>query len=127
MNAPAEKLFHFLSNMNNLKELMPAQVEQWQSTEKDCSFRVSGLTSVSLRLADSKPFSEIIYAEGGKMPFSFGMNLYLKPHEDSTGQTWLQLVFRADLNPMMKMMVEKPLSNFVNMLASAATGLAGKV
>ena len=42
----AEHIFNFLSNFNNFEKLMPEQVTNWQSTEEECSFTISGMASL---------------------------------------------------------------------------------
>jgi carbon monoxide dehydrogenase subunit G len=121
-----EALFHFLSDMNNLQTLMPSQVTDWKSNAMECSFKVTGLTGIALKIKSTEPFSLIRYSETGKMPFAFELKAHFKPHETDNSKTWTSLSFEADLNPMLKMMVEKPLTNFINLLASRLPDLAGK-
>jgi len=121
-----EVLFHFLSDMNNLQTLMPSQVTDWKSNNTECSFKVTGLTGIALKIKSTEPFSLIRYSETGKMPFAFELKAHFKPHETDPSKTWTSLSFEADLNPMLKMMVEKPLTNFINLLASRLPELANK-
>ena len=126
VDKPQEALFHFLSDMNNLQSLMPSQVTDWKSNETECSFKVTGLTGIALKIKASEPFSLIRYSETGKMPFAFELKAHFKPNETDPSKTWASLSFEADLNPMLKMMVEKPLTNFINLLASRLPDLASK-
>ena len=126
VDKPQQALFTFLSDMNNLKALMPTQVTDWKSNETECSFKVTGLTGIALRIKDTQPYSLIRYAETGKMPFAFELRAHFKPHETDGSKTWASISFEAEMNPMLKMMVEKPLTNFINMLASKFPDLASK-
>jgi len=112
----AEKLFTYLSNFNNFKSLMPPQVTNWTSTEDECSFVINGMATIGMRIVEKAPHSKIRINSNGKVPFDFTLNVIL--NESSPNKTIGQLVFEAELNPMLKMMVEKPLTNFFNMLAS---------
>jgi len=94
---------------------MPPQVVDWQSTESDCSFKISGMASIGMKIVEKIPNSQIKISSNGKVPFNFTLNVLLT--EITPAQTSGQLIFEADINPMMKMMVEKPLRNFFNMLA----------
>ena len=94
---------------------MPPQVVDWQSTENDCVFKISGLATIGMKIVEKIPNSLIKISSNGKVPFEFTLNVNLS--ETSPTQTTGQLIFEADLNPMMKMMVEKPLRNFFNILA----------
>ncbi|MFI5164635.1 MAG: SRPBCC family protein [Bacteroidia bacterium] len=116
VNKPAAEVFSFLTNFNNFQKLMPPQVVDWQSTENDCSFKISGLATIGMKIVEKIPNSLIKISSNGKVPFEFTLNVNLT--ETSPTQTTGQLIFEADLNPMMKMMVEKPLRNFFNILAA---------
>ena len=54
----------------------------------------------------------------GKVPFTFDLDINLK--EEADNQTEVSMIFNGDINPFMKMMVEKPLRNFFNFLVTKA-------
>ena len=117
INKPAAEVFAFLSDFNNFQKLMPPQVVDWQSTADDCSFKISGMATIGMKIVEKSPNTNIkIVSNGGKVPFAFTLNVNLT--EVSPTQTSGQLIFEADINPMMGMMVEKPLRNFFNLLAA---------
>lgn len=113
---PASEVFSFLSNFNNFQKLMPEQVTNWKSTEDECSFTISGMASIGMKIIEKTPNSLIRVASNGKVPFDFTLNILLT--ENAPSQTTSQLIFQSDINPMMAMMVEKPLTKFFNLLAS---------
>jgi hypothetical protein len=111
----AEKIFTYLSDFNNFEKLMPSQVTNWTSTTEECSFTINGMATIGMKIIDKAPFSKITISSHGKVPFEFKLFVLLteKDPNNCTGQ----LTFESDMNPMIKMMVEKPLGNFFNMLA----------
>lgn len=111
----AENVFNFLSNFNNFQKLMPHQVTEWTSTESECSFNLNGMATIGMKIMEKNPNTHIKITSNGKVPFDFLLHVLLTA--DSPTQTTGQLVFEAELNPMIKMMVEKPLTNFFNILA----------
>lgn len=115
INKPAAELFAFLSNFNNFQKLMPPQVVDWQSTEDECSFKITGMATIGMKIVERTPNTQLKIVSHGKVPFAFTLTANLT--EAGPTQTIGQLIFEADLNPMMKMMVEKPLRNFFNLLA----------
>lgn len=116
VNYSSEKLFAFLSNFNNFQKLMPEQVTNWKSTDDECSFTISGMASLGMKIVEKIPHSQIkIASYGGKIPFSFNLDVLIT--EAGENKSNGQLVFTSDMNPMIKMMVEKPLGNFFNLLA----------
>jgi len=115
INATDEVVFSFLGNLNNFSELVPEQVENWKSDQDSCSFRVSGMADIGLRIMERVPHQKIVVSSDGKSPVNFTMLLnILKEDEVSCN---FQIVFLADLNSFMAMMATKPLTNFVNVLA----------
>lgn len=115
INQSAEKIFTFLSDFNNFQKLMPEQVTNWSSTQDECTFTINGMATIGMKIIEKTPHSLIKISSNGKVPFNF----FLYAHITANGENKCigQLVFEADLNPMLKMMVEKPLGNFFNMLA----------
>lgn len=115
INASAEKLFAFLTDMNNYQQLFPEEkIENWESDTEKCAFRIKGMTDIGLKKVASTPNSLIYMDSFGKVPFKFTLNIYLS--EQAENKTLAYSVFDGEINPFMKMMVEKPLTNFFNML-----------
>lgn len=116
INNSAENVFNYLSDFNNFGKLMPQQVTNWQSTTDECSFTINGMATIGMKIIEKTPNSKISISSHGKVPFEFKLFILIteKDAQNCTGQ----LVFESELNPMIKMMVEKPLGNFFNMLAA---------
>lgn len=115
INNSAEKIFNHLSDFNNFSQLMPPQVTNWQSTADECSFTLNGMATIGMKIVEKTPNTKISISSHGKVPFEFKL-LVLLTEKDASNCVG-QLTFESDLNPMLKMMVEKPLGNFFNMLA----------
>lgn len=112
---PAEKIFTFLSDFNNFQSLMPAQVTNWTSTSETCSFTINNMATVGMRIVSKEPFSKIhISSDGGKVPFSFTLDVVITPTGDSSCIG--QLLFNADIPMFIRPMVVGPLTNFFNLL-----------
>ena len=109
-----ESIYNFLSNFNNFGKLMPEQIINWHSTDDTCSFTIKGLTDLSMKIKEKLPFEQIIIESDGKVPFTFKLKWLF--NEPEVNKTQTQLIFLADLNPMLNIMVSKPLQNFVNIL-----------
>lgn len=112
-NLNAEQLYNNLSNLNNLKKIMPPQIEDFESDTNNCSFKMKGMPKLKLFLAEKTPFSKIkLSATDG--PVSFSLNCFIT---DCGAKCQARLEVDAELNMMMKMMVEKPITNFLNVLS----------
>lgn len=114
VNKSAKEVFEFLSDFNNYQRLMPDQVTDWKSTTDTCSFTIKGMASLGMKMKEKIPNTSIVIEKDGKAPFDFFLKCRL---EDKQQQCEAQLAFDADLNPMLKMMATKPLTNFLNLLA----------
>ena len=115
-----EELFNFLSDFNNFGHLMPEQISDWKSTRDECSFTIKGMASLGMHIKERTPHSSIVIEDSGKSPFRFLLRCSIVPAEsDSTAnKSMVQLVFDADLNPMLQMMASRPLTNFLNLLVN---------
>jgi len=114
VNRSAEDFFIKIGDLNNLKEIMPSSIKDFRSTETTCSFKMKGMPALNLALKEKKPFSKIsLTANGSQVPFS--LDCFITKKGD---KCQARLEINAELNMMMKMMVEKPLNQFLNVLAS---------
>ena len=114
INKSAAEVFAFLSDFNNFKSLMPDQVVDWQSTPDECTFTIKGMATLGMKMIEKNPDTLIKITSNGKVPFNFFLSCHI---EDAGKDSKVMLAFDADLNPMMKMMAVKPLTNFLNLLA----------
>ena len=113
VNHSPEKLSGFLTNLNNFKELLPPQIKNWQSTETWCSFDIEGTASLGFQIIEQTQ-EKIKYENYGKSPFPFFLTINLG--KISEGETRVGMKFEASLNPMMKMMIQKPIVNLLNLM-----------
>ncbi len=111
----AEQVFQFLSDFNNIGKLMPEQVEQFTTEGDTCKFTIKGMATLGLKYEQKTPNSEVVMVKHEKAPFDLKLICKI---EEQGAQSALQLFFDADLNPFLKMMAEKPLTNFLNLLVS---------
>jgi carbon monoxide dehydrogenase subunit G len=110
-----KEIYNFLSDFKNFGHLMPEQIADWQSTSDECSFTIKGMASLGMKMVEKTPNSFIKIVRNGKAPFDFILNVNI---EDKGADCTVQLAFDADLSPMLKMMASKPLTNFLNLLAT---------
>ena len=116
INSSAEKIFNFLSDFTNFSLLVPDKVENWKATKEKCSFKVTGLTDFGMEISNKTPFTSIVIINDKDIssPFPFTFNWEFDSINDS--KTKVRSFFNLDINPMMSMMVKKPLQNFMDVL-----------
>lgn len=115
INKPPEKVFDFLSDMNNLKKLMPEQVVNWKSNKDSCTFTIKEMADLSLKIIERAPYKKILMESGDKAPLKFIMETEISKINEN--QSCGRIILNAELNTMMEMLAKNPLQNFVNMLA----------
>jgi hypothetical protein len=77
---------------------MPSSIKNFESTETTCSFKMKGMPSLNLELAEKTPFSKIsLTAKGSQVPFSLDCFITEKGN-----QCHARLEINAELNMMMK-------------------------
>lgn len=114
INSSVSEVYNFLFDLNNLEKLMPTEkISDWKSTDEQCSFQIKGLSKIGMKRADGETNSVINLVSEGKNPFDFTLDIHLG--EDGS-KTSAQIKFDGKMNPFLKAMVEKPLTNFFNML-----------
>ena len=114
INRSAENFFIKIGDLNNLKEIMPSSIKDFESTVTTCSFKMKGMPALNLELVDKTPFSKIsLIAKGSQVPFSLDCFI-----SEKGNQCQARLEINAELNMIMKTMLEKPLTQFLDALAN---------
>ena len=109
------EVFEFLKDLRNLHELLPQdKVSEFQADENQCSFKVMGAYTIGLEHYSEDAPSNLVLKSKDGAPFSFDLDIKIDELND---QSKVHLVSQADINPFMKMMVEKPLRNLFNYIA----------
>lgn len=104
--APVERVYSFLENCHNHKQLQPDTVDNWTSTYDEATFTIQNMATFSLKIDKRIPYSEIVLLSIGKTPFDVSLTWKLVPHEKGTEAV---LTISAELNMMMKMLASAPL------------------
>jgi hypothetical protein len=114
VNKSDEAIYSFMSNFNNFQKIMPEQVTNWESNENECKFTIAGMATLGMKITEKRPYEYIKVDKNETAPFDFTLECYIKKQSDTASE--VMLAFNADLNPMLKIMATKPLTNFLNLL-----------
>ncbi|MBP9177173.1 MAG: hypothetical protein KBF67_06695, partial [Flavobacteriales bacterium] len=102
----AQDLYTFLQDMNNFQQLLPQdRISEWKSDGSSCSFKVQGAATIGLQLDGGTEPNLVKMKATERSPFPFTLDVHLN-EQDGTTEAWQ--VFNGDINPFIKMMVEKP-------------------
>ena len=111
----AQELFNFLADFKNFEQLMPEEVQKFEADETSFVFGIKGMPDVRLiKKSESEPTQIILEGASSKLP----VELIADISEQGDGQCEVKLTFKGDFNPMIKMMVQKPLKKFIETLTS---------
>jgi carbon monoxide dehydrogenase subunit G len=115
INNTQKEVFEFLGDLNNFKLLLPQdKISNWKSDLKSCSFKVNGMATISLILASSEPNKNHHIVSGEESPFPFTLDIAVEENgENSVAYN----KFVGEINPFLRLMVEKPLTNLFNYIA----------
>ena len=109
----AEEVFTFFTDLKNFKEIMPENIQKFEVDGESFIFGLPGMPEIRLILKEKTEFSNItLGAASSKLPFTLAADI----NEISENKTEVKLDFVGDFNPMMAMMIKKPLTKFVDTL-----------
>ena len=109
-------LFEFLLDFKNIEKILPAEkIADFMVLENACSFTIKGMATLSIQIAETKPFEYIVFTSNGLGKFNFSIKVFFIGEAVNKGQCRIDLF--GDLNPFIKAMAEKPLSALINSMS----------
>jgi len=115
VNAPREEVFKYVSDLNNFKDLLPMdKISDWESREDFCSFKIQGTATIDLHKEKAEVPSLLQLRGGEKAPFPINMEIFF---DEADAVTEVYQEVTAEVNPFLKMMVQKPLTNLFDFIA----------
>jgi len=115
INATAEEVFNYLSNAENIGNLLPKDgVKDFKGEQTQCSFKVQGGITISLIQTELVANDQIKMKSGEKSPFPFELTIHLQQREGSTEG---YIAFDGEVNAFLSMMVKTPLTNLFNYMS----------
>lgn len=110
----AKNFFNTFGNLNNLKEIMPSEIEGFESTEMTCTLKMQGLPKLTLEISEKIEFSKIsLSSKESKLPLTLDCFIVEKG-----AFCIVRIEINIEVNIMMKMMIKKPINQFLDILAS---------
>lgn len=110
----AEEVFTFFIDLHNFKKIMPDNIQKFEVDGNSFLFGLPGMPEIRLVLTKKTEFSNItLGAASSKLPFTLAADISVLSEKN----TEVTLNFEGDFNPMMTMMIKKPLTKFVETLS----------
>ena len=113
VNKSSKELFNFFTKLENYEQLMPENIQKFEVEGESFIFCLKGMPEIRLIMKEKIEFSNVtLGAASSKLPFTLASDI----EEISENQSSVTLKFNGEFNPMMAMMVKKPLTNFIEAL-----------
>ena len=114
-----DSLFDFMGDFHNFKHLLPEdKIDNFECTSEQRSFSIKGLTALTIKIKDKQPKSVITFETSGLAKFVFTLHIHLLQNQTTNVQ------LEGDMNPFIKVMAEKPLTELINTMASKLSNLS---
>ncbi|WP_456421137.1 SRPBCC family protein [Lutibacter sp.] len=120
INKSQKEFFEFLSDLENFRQLMPENTEKFEVDGESFIFSLKGMPEIRLVVKEKQEFDKIILGAASSK-LNFTLITLINKISDNSCET--QLLFEGDFNPMMAMMVKKPLQKFIDTLSEKAENL----
>ncbi len=112
VNKSAKELVEMLSTPEGYKELMPDSLQSFEVRDQGFKFSLKGMPEIALVIQEVTENQVTLKSASSSLDFALkGMM-----NQIGDNQTEVQLLFEGKFNPFIKMMVEKPLKNFIDAL-----------
>jgi carbon monoxide dehydrogenase subunit G len=111
----SEELYNFVTDIRNFEQFVPeGTINNWHAEKESCSFSVSMLGNVSFRLSEKEMYNKVVFKGDAlkKNDFTLTLNIY----NDHSNSAKVDVLLNADLNPMLRMIAEKPIKQFLESL-----------
>ena len=109
----SKEAYNFFMTLENFELLMPSSTEKFEVDGDSFLFGLKGMPEIRLVLENCIEYSKVsLGAASSKLSFSLNAHLF----EISENSCEVQLLFEGDFNPMMAMMVKRPLTSFIDTL-----------
>ncbi len=117
LSCTSKEAFDFVTDIRNFEQFIPdGSINNWQSGKETCSFSVSMIGTISVRILKKEPFNKVIFDGDAlkKNDFTLILHISERPHHNAE----VKVLLEAELNPVLKMMANKPINQFLEMLIS---------
>jgi len=100
----------FCITTKNLKDYLPQEVQEFESSTDNCSFKIEQLPKMSLQITEKHAYEKIKF-ESNESQIPFHMYCYIEKNDDNSSNVVIEI--NMEVNFMMKMLVQKPINIFL--------------
>lgn len=121
VNKSIPELMEMLKKSENYEQLMPEGLQKFEAREDGFKFSLKGMPEIALKIGEITEEKSVLTSASSSLEFA--LTSIFNALEDQ--KTEVQMQFEGKFNPFIKMMVEKPLKNFINSLTDKIEELYG--
>lgn len=121
-----DEIFRVISDLNNIekfKNRIPDQISDLKFDADSCQFSVNPVGEMGIRIIEREPNKTVKFSADKSM---IGFNLWIQTKQVAPDDTRIKVTIKADLNPIIKPMVEGILGKAVNKMAEMLASLPYK-
>ena len=108
------KIFDFISNFNNFRDLLPPdRVSNWESSGDRCSFSVDPVGKTGLVIAE-KEASTLVKIKSDPALSAYNFTLWIQLKAVSEDDTRIKITVEPEVNRMLLPMIKGPLKKFAD-------------
>jgi hypothetical protein len=114
-----EFVYEYLADFTHFSMVANNKIENFKATQDRCSFTIKGMTDMGLKIISRLPNESITISNDTDVPSSMPLNFLIIFEFERVEPYVTKVIVKMELdaNPMIAMMVKKPLEKFVNSLA----------
>ncbi|MDR2887802.1 MAG: hypothetical protein LBV26_07385 [Bacteroidales bacterium] len=118
------RAYAFITDFRNFGRFANSNsIADWQADRESCSFNVAMLGKVGVRLAEKEETGKVVYRGNASGNIDFTVTVGLSGNDTEPSKISINL--SAYLNPVMKMMADKPVRMFLDLLISEIESFDG--
>ncbi|MDH3323966.1 MAG: SRPBCC family protein [Flavobacteriaceae bacterium] len=111
----SNELFEYLSKVENFEHIMPDNIDKFEAKDDAFIFALKGMPEIKLKMQEQESPKKIVLGSANDK-FPFTLTAHIDDNTESSSD--VQLLFDGQFNPMVAMMVKKPLQKFIDTLIS---------
>lgn len=112
VNKSVNELVDMLKQPEDYRQLMPESLQNFEARADGFKFGLKGMPEIALKIDEVTDRQVVLKSASSSLDFTLTGDM----NPVNENQTEVQLLFDGKFNPFIKMMVEKPLQNFLNTL-----------
>jgi hypothetical protein len=112
-----QTIYRFITDVRNFERFIPKDsVRNWQATKETCNFEIPYAGRSGFNITHINPYSEVNYSGNGFQNIEISLKIIISRETDLSSV--VKVSVQAMLNPLLTMIVSKPLELFLEKLAN---------